>query len=268
MSIEDLIGKRSLEPAVYYCGIDKDLPPGIRYGPVKRDVYIVECNTDGYGSAVINGTEHKVTPRSCYFLMPGDTVLHTADTVSPRQGYWCAIDGLPVGRVLHKVGITSESPFAPSGLFDDICAVLKEILDLSDERDPGVDLRRAACVYKLLGILLRDTSHTDTDSRIQNAIGFMEANYPLSISVEALAERAGFERSYFSTLFKAKTGVSPHSYLTALRIKKAISLMSEGAFSVPIVAEAVGLDPLNFSRVFKRVTGMPPLAYIKASGKK
>lgn len=268
MSIEELIGKRSLEPAVYYCGMDKDLPPGIRYGPVKRDVYIVECNTGGYGSAVINGTEHRVTPRSCYFLMPGDTVLHTADTVDPRQGYWCAIDGLAIGRVLHKAGITSESPFAPSELFDELCAVLKEIFALSDDKDPGADLRRAACVYKMLGILLRDTSHTDTDTRIQNAIGFMEASYPLDISVEALAERAGFERSYFSTLFKEKTGVSPHAYLTSLRVRKAISLMGEGDLSIPMIAEAVGLDPLNFSRIFKRVTGMPPLAYIKASGKK
>ena len=261
MRIEQYIEKRRFEPMVYHCGRDKDLPPGIQYGPVIRDVFIVECNTGGYGSVVINGVEHSISPGHCYFLMPGDTVIHRAAEVNPREGYWCAIDGLQIAGVLNRAGITTESPFAPSCLFDEICDILKEIYQSSYEKDPGADYRRTACVYRLLGVLSRDSYYADSDTRIQKAIGFMEANYPFDISVDALADTAGFERSYFSVLFKSKTGISPHAYLTSLRIKKAISLMSESNLSTPKIAEAVGLDPLNFSRIFKRVTGKSPGAY-------
>ena len=253
---------------VYYCGMDKELPPGIQYGPVIRDVFIVECNTAGYGAAVVNGVEHRVFPGCCYFLMPGDTVIHKADNVNPRQGYWCAIDGMQINGVLNRAGITSENPFAPSGVFDEICDILKEIYRSFGEKDPGADFRRTACVYKILGALSRDVAYADSDARIQRAIGFMETSYPFNVSVEAIADAAGFERSYFSTLFKAKTGISPHAYLTSLRIRKAISLMSESELSNPEIAEAVGLDPQNFSRIFKRVVGSSPLAYKHSLAKK
>ena len=248
---------------VYHCGEDKNLTPGIQYGPVIRDVFIVECNAGGYGSVTINGTEHAVSPRCCYFLMPGDTVVHKADAVRPREGYWCAIDGLQISSVLKRVGITSQTPFADEAAFDEICGVLKEIYLSREENDPGADLRRTALVYRILGALLRNTVSSDSNSRIQKAIGFMEANYPFDVSVDALAEEMGLERSYFSTLFKSKTGISPHAYLTSLRIKKAISLMSEGNLSTCQIAEAVGLDPQNFARLFKRVTGKSPREYKK-----
>lgn len=246
---------------VYHCGEDKNLTPGIQYGPVIRDVFIVECNIAGYGSVVINGTEHPITPGTCYFLMPGDSVVHKADSVSPRTGYWCAIDGLQIGSVLKRVGISTDNPFAPPEAFDEICGILKEIYLSSDDTDPGSDFRRTACVYRILGALLRGSSYSDSSSRIQKAIGFMEANYPFYISVDTLADEMGLERSYFSTLFKTKTGISPHAYLTSLRIKKAISLMSEGNLSTAEIAEAVGLDPQNFARLFKRVTGKSPREY-------
>ena len=261
MRVEHFIDKRRFEPMVYHCGKDENLPPGIQYGPVKRDVFIVECNISGYGSVSINGKEFRVTPGCCYFICPGDTVVHKADFVDPRKGFWCAIDGLQIGGVLKRVGISADNPFAPKAVFSEICDILREIYESSDETDPGADFRRTSCVYRILGALMRDCSAADSNSRIQKAIGFMEANYPFYISVDALAEEMGLERSYFSTLFKAKTGISPHAYLSSLRIKKAVSLMGEDNLSTAEIAEAVGLDPQNFARLFKRITGKSPRDY-------
>ena len=91
----------------------------------------------------------------------------------------------------------------------------------------------------------------------------METNYHNDISVTTLANEIGLERSYFSTVFKAKTGVSPYAYLTSLRIKKAVSLMKEGWLTTGEIASAVGLDPQNFARIFQREHGMSPRQYRK-----
>ena len=57
MKYDRLLKKRSNAPTLCYVARDENLTPGITYGPVIRDVYIVECCTAGYGSVIINGTE-------------------------------------------------------------------------------------------------------------------------------------------------------------------------------------------------------------------
>lgn len=91
----------------------------------------------------------------------------------------------------------------------------------------------------------------------------METNYHTDITVESIAHETGLERCYFSTLFKAQTGKSPHEYLTSLRISKACTLMKQGSMSISSIARSVGLDCRNFSRLFKKETGFTPLEYAK-----
>ncbi len=263
MPIEHFISEHRFEPMVYYSDIDNNIAPGTRFGPVTRDVFLVECCIRGYGKIIINNNEFPITPRSVYFLFPGDTVTHITDSDEPREGYWCAIDGLQVSVALKKAGITSTSPFAPPEVFDDIYPHLEELYMSRDENDIGAELRRTAHLYNILGSLLRMVEATDKNIWVQKAIGYMEANYPNDISVSSLASEIGLDRSYFSTLFKSQTGVSPYAYLTYIRVKKAASLIKDDAYSMSEIAEAVGLDSQNFARIFRREIGISPREYKK-----
>ena len=126
-------------PFVYYSEIDKDLEPGVRYGPVIRNVYIVELCTGGYGSVVINDTEFPISSGDCYFLLPGDTVTHTADTVKPREGYWAVFDGIDIGSILKRAGVTSTSPFVPKNCYAPIKEQLKLLYSMKNDSDKGAD---------------------------------------------------------------------------------------------------------------------------------
>lgn len=146
--------EHSHEPSVCYTGHDKNLPAGITYGPVIRDVFIVESCTGGFGSVIINGREFALKKGDCFFLFPGDVVVHTAATENPREGYYCAIDGLQIGSVLLKAGITSTSPFAPPSAFEEITACLKKIYEMKDDTDGGAGFRRTALIYSILASLM------------------------------------------------------------------------------------------------------------------
>ena len=128
-------------------------------------------------------------------------------------------------------------------------------------RDAGTLPRQAGSIYGLLGELLKDKPSSTREDTISKAIGIMEETYSESITVEALAETLGLDRSYFSSLFKKKTGCTPHGYLIALRIRKARFLLLNTDHSIAEISELVGLDPRNFARLFRKETGETPLSY-------
>jgi len=247
------------DPVLYSCSRDRDLPPGIRFGPVIFDHYVIECNTGGYGSVIIKGKEFPVRPGDCYMILPGYPVTYTTDFKEPRSGVYCHVGGLKIGRAFTQAGITAEQPYAPPELFSEITAQVEKLYTMSGDTDIGAEYRRTGCLYNILGILLRDKTATDKNVWVRKAMGYMDAYYFEDLTVESIANAIGLDRSYFSTLFKSCTGQSPHAYLTSLRIKRAEVLMREYDYSVANAAEAVGLDARNFARLFKRETGQTPL---------
>ncbi len=249
-----------VEPMLY-CVAPDEVNPGQRYGPAIRDSYIIECNESGYGSIIINGMEFAVKPRSCYIILPGQMTTYTADKSDPRRGISCFVGGVRVGNILAEIGITPKTPFIHPDLFDEITALAYKMLSMNGDTDRGADFRRTACIYEILGVLANSKPSLDEDYWIEKALGIFESQYEKKISVSDVAAAVGFDRSYFSTIFREKTGVSPHAYLTSLRVAKACVLLKEKNAAVADVADSVGIDPSNFARIFKRETGRSPLEY-------
>ena len=168
-----------------------------------------------------------------------------------------------VGQILAESGINANNPYIRDELFDDVVALVYKMLDMRKSVDRGTDFRRVACIYELLGVLSRNRPTLDSEYWIQKALGIFEAEYYKKISICDVANEVGFDRSYFSTIFKEKTGLTPHAYLTSLRVSKASVLLRESDYPIAQIAESVGLDSGNFARLFKRETGKSPLEFKK-----
>ena len=256
--------EKHADMTLYACARDVDLTPGIRYGPVIRDTYIIECCTGGYGSVIINGTEYAIKGGDCIILLPGDVIIHTADNVEPRHGVWCSIKGILISSYLAALGITSTTPYAPKEAFDSIVREIENMLSMKNDNDAGADLRRQGCMNAMFGEMMRYANlPTDSSIYIQKAFHIMEMRYAENLKVSDIATELGLERCYFTTLFKRITGKTPHSYLNELRIKKSCTLLLNGYLSVSEASRAVGIDPVGFARIFKKYTGSLPGEYIK-----
>lgn len=80
-----------------------------------------------------------------------------------------------------------------------------------------------------------------------------------TLTVRDLADHVGYSPFHFARLFRARTGISPGQFLTALRIDSAKRLLLDDDDAVIDVASAVGFDSLSsFSRRFRSVVGVTP----------
>ena len=78
-------------------------------------------------------------------------------------------------------------------------------------------------------------------------------------SLNKIAFHIGISASYFSSIFKQKTGQSFVEYLTKTRIEKACELLKCTTLRTAEIGEQVGYhDPHYFSATFKRVMGQSP----------
>ncbi|MEX6686815.1 AraC family transcriptional regulator [Danxiaibacter flavus] len=98
--------------------------------------------------------------------------------------------------------------------------------------------------------------------RIVQAKLFIDNNYADTIELDNIADEAYFSKFHFIRLFKRIYGKTPHQYLIAVRIEKALQLL-RSLQPVSDVCYSVGFESLSsFSGLFKRIVGISPSLYL------
>jgi AraC-like DNA-binding protein len=97
--------------------------------------------------------------------------------------------------------------------------------------------------------------------RIVKAKMYIDENFAEKLDLSAIADRASFSKYHFFRLFKEIYGVTPFTYLTALRIEKSKNLLAKD-LTIFEVANLIGFEsPTSFSAVFKKITKVSPSDY-------
>lgn len=91
---------------------------------------------------------------------------------------------------------------------------------------------------------------------------YIESCYNEKITLSELAKAACLSEHYMLREFKKFFKITPHQYLTNVRLSNAVTLLSENNNSVSEISEAVGFEYLSsFSQLFKQSYKVSPLAY-------
>jgi transcriptional regulator GlxA family with amidase domain len=93
----------------------------------------------------------------------------------------------------------------------------------------------------------------------RKALEAMQADPARAWSLESLATVAGVSRTALAEKFRTAMGDTPLAYLRALRMQKAMRLLSHTDRPLDDVAAEVGYtDGFSFSRSFKKTLGLAP----------
>lgn len=100
--------------------------------------------------------------------------------------------------------------------------------------------------------------------RLRQVTDFIEANCYRSIRLQDLANLAGLSPSYFSSVFKASTGIAPYQWQMRARIRRVQNELLAPSATLSSVAEAAGFaDQAHLTRVFKKYVGTTPAAWLR-----
>jgi len=97
---------------------------------------------------------------------------------------------------------------------------------------------------------------------IMAACNYIERHITEKISVDTLAENAGYSKVYFSQKFRKEMGVSIGVYLKQQKVQRAKLLLQSTNLSIQEIGLQLGFcNNSYFAEAFKSVTGMSPGAY-------
>jgi two-component system response regulator YesN len=132
------------------------------------------------------------------------------------------------------------------------------------ENAPSLSLleKELYCSLNYLVKLVLHSLPNKEDCIIEKAKTYIEENYNDCISLDDVAAHVYMNKSYFSSVFKSKAGLTYRDFLRNCRIEKSIRLIADSDMKIYEIAQAVGYnDSAHFIRAFKEVTGKSPGDY-------
>jgi AraC family transcriptional regulator len=116
--------------------------------------------------------------------------------------------------------------------------------------------------YATIGSVLKAPSRGLTPQQMGRVVDFMRAHLAEDLSLDALAQQAGYSAYYFARLFHQTVGESPHQFVLRQRIGQAQRLLKETDMPLAQIAVETGFaGQSHLTGVFKQHFGLTPRAY-------
>lgn len=118
----------------------------------------------------------------------------------------------------------------------------------------------------IVGLIQANRSTPRHSPVVEEIVGSIILNYPdEGFALDVYLRTLPFNTDYLRKLFKQEIGVTPHRYLSDLRLQTAAESLLQDAEAGPSISEIAHncgfREPLYFSRMFRKKFGLSPSEY-------
>lgn len=225
--------------------------------------------------AICGGKEYKLCERDI-LIIPGGT-MHTLKAQTGRRLiFQCDNNSLVGNPALSELYSVLSEPILINSDYDkeflrSMNNILEEIYVLysnfSDVTEVYIYIKLLTLLSRVREYQLSEIKYDDGGKyadKFRLILKYIEQNYMNDITLEELADIAGYSTYHFSRIFKKYSSTTFINFLNRRRIKAAEILLLESGSSITDVAMQVGFASLTtFNRVFKSINGCTPSEYKK-----
>ncbi len=263
-----------------------------RQNPITKDLYLCELAEVLIKKGTSWVEDVKLDDHLLIFCTKGEGILQIANDMVPfSQNQYCII---PEGFVFKiQTGENAPSVFYTCKFNGEKSKIMEEDFTVVRDLIPSVNNMVANRVMlfdelfnnltkgfynanfkyinlafgHLLATFIYASKTSDDFMEEQNpgvthAIQFMEQNLDKKLSLNEIADEAGYSPSYLITIFQKKTSYSPLSYFSHLKIAKACEYLDYSRMKIKEIGFRLGYtDPYYFSKDFIKRMGMSPKNY-------
>ncbi len=209
---------------------------------------------------------------SGFLYGPGVEQAYYADSEEPWDIRWVHFDGQGVRELLQGRGAGEPWFFSWSGA-ERLDQLWSKLLLLGVPSLTGGEARLSALLYEMLAELVQHAEQLQgvptvhQRSRLVTAAEWIRANCGQVLTLERMADAAGYSVSHFSRQFHQLLGQTPIEFLTECRIVRAKSLLVSTDLPVKQVAEQSGFSSsAYFIQRFRASEGMTPERFRQLRG--
>ena len=225
-----------------------------------------------------DGTPVTLNEQEILFICPG--AIHSLEACIGER----YIFQIELSAVTHLKSIESFStllypgivitPAESPDIYQDIHRIMNSIVKEYHERSIFYEARIYSLMLEMLVILRRSpfasgrqlgvsgSKQKEYLEKFMDVCSYIEEHCTENLTLESIADRAGFSKYHFSRLFKQFTSISFYKYLNQKRIETAEKLLVNPALSVTEVSLSSGFSSMSsFIRMFKLIKGCTPSEY-------
>ena len=241
--------------------------PNYSYGKDTRDYYLIHFVTRGKGTYRVGQRIFHLSANDGFLITPGTTIVHTADKKEPWDLCWVAFFGRRAAALLEKAGLDEEHLIFHYDKDDFLENCIKNIYN---ESRTGKNIASiTGYFYLFAGRLIElheEKEKKEPDivsfSRFDDAVIYIRRNIRSRITIENLANYMRLDTSQVYRIFKKNTGMSPHCFITRMRMDKACEMLEKTDLPVKEIAEWMDYEyQSHFTKQFRKETGLSPSEY-------
>lgn len=240
--------------------------------PLHTHEALVVAMTEQGGSIVRSrGVTEEATPATLFVFNPGEPHagrMGWSERWKYRSMY---LTRTALDRVAHELGV-EEIPYFTRNIFADhdlIAAFLAMHLAIEEGRDVFAERELLVATFGELfgrhGSGARIEAAPRDRARFERVRDRMRADHAQELRLEELAAEAGLTTFQLIGLFKRATGMTPHAYLTQVRLNVACRHLRHGRPPAEVAGEVGFYDQSALIRHFKRCYGITPVQFARAA---